>query len=244
MGSLSVDLDRTSPIPLYHQLAQQLQGAIETGALTPGCRLGNEILLAQRLGVSRPTMRRAIQMLVGKGLLVRKRGIGTQVVQGPITRPVQLTSLFDDLTKGEQFPQTTVLVNQIVPASEEVATTLRVPRGQPVLHLRRLRSARHEPLAILENYLPNDLVDIGDSELSSVGLYQAMRAAGVRMPMATQRIGAREGTPDECRLLDEPPHSPLLTMDRRTVDDSGRPIEWGRHVYRPSRYVFTITLVR
>ena len=58
------------------------------------------------------------------------------------------------------------------------------------------------------------------------------------------RPTTREETPDECRLLNEPPRSPLLTVERLTVDDSGRPIEWGRHVYRPSRYIFDITLVR
>ncbi len=62
--------------------------------------LGNEIALAGKFGLSRPTMRRAIQELVERGVLVRKRGVGTQVVQGPITRSVQLTSLHDDLSRG------------------------------------------------------------------------------------------------------------------------------------------------
>ena len=66
--------------------------------------LGNEIGLADRFGLSRPTMRRAIQELVDKGVLVRKRGVGTQVVQGPITRSVQLSSLFDDLSSADQQP--------------------------------------------------------------------------------------------------------------------------------------------
>src|SRR5690606_23841351 len=77
---LSVPLDRTSPVPLYFQLAQELERRIREGELPPGTRLENEILLADRLGLSRPTLRRAIEYLVDQGLLVRKRGVGTQVV--------------------------------------------------------------------------------------------------------------------------------------------------------------------
>ena len=242
MAGLALDLDRAGTVPLYDQVAQQLQAAIEDGTLSQGNLLGNEITLARELGVSRPTMRRALQELVTRGLLVRKRGVGTQVVQGRVDRQVQLTSLFDDLVADGRAPVTTVLINDVVQASDEVSAALAVARRQPVLHLRRIRSAGGEPLAILENYLPTDLLPVGESDLRSVGLYQAMRAAGVRMKVARQRIGAREGRTEECRLLDGPATSPLLTMDRITHDDTGVPVEWGRHVYRPGRYTFSITL--
>jgi DNA-binding GntR family transcriptional regulator len=243
MADFDVDLDRSSTVPLYQQIAEQLHHSIRTGKLEPGSLLGNEIRLADRLGLSRPTMRRAIGELVDKGVLVRKRGVGTQIVQGPITRSVQLSSLFDDLQSEEQQPGTAVLTNEVVPASDEVAAALKVPRRIPVLHLRRVRLAGGKPLAILENYLPHQLIDVGAEDLTSVGLYQLMRKAGVRMKVAKQRIGARAGTGDECALLDEPAASPLLTMDRVTHDDTGIVVEWGRHVYRASRYDFAVTLV-
>src|ERR1044072_8995680 len=91
-----VPLDRSSPVPLYFQLATQLEAAIDRGDLAAGARLDNEIELADRLRGARPTMRRAIQELVSKGLLVRKRGVGTQVVQGGLKRRVELTSLYGD----------------------------------------------------------------------------------------------------------------------------------------------------
>jgi len=243
MTSFDVDLDRSSPIPLYHQIAEQLHRSIRSGELEPGSLLGNEIRLADRLGLSRPTMRRAIGELVDKGVLVRKRGVGTQVVQGPITRSVQLSSLFDDLSSSDQHPATAVLTNEVVPASDEVAAALKLPRRSSVLHLRRVRFALGKPLAILENHLPDHLVEIGDADLGSAGLYQLMRAAGVRMKVAKQRIGAREGSENECALLEEPADSPMLTMDRLTHDDTGTTLEWGRHVYRASRYDFAVTLV-
>jgi DNA-binding GntR family transcriptional regulator len=101
---LDVELDRSSPVPLYYQLAQAIEAAIRDGHLAPGDRFENELDLAKRLTLSRPTTRRAIQEVVDKGLLVRKRGVGTQVVQNPVHRRVELTSLFDDLARAGQEP--------------------------------------------------------------------------------------------------------------------------------------------
>ena len=75
-----VALDRGSPVPLYFQVATRLQEQIERGELPVGGRLENEVELADRLGVSRPTMRKAIGYLVERGMLVRRRGVGTQIV--------------------------------------------------------------------------------------------------------------------------------------------------------------------
>ncbi len=243
MTQLFVDLDRSSPVPLYYQVAQQIERAISEGELAPGDRLDNEISLAEQFGLSRPTMRRAIQELVDKGLLVRKRGVGTQVVHGQVTRPVELTSLFDDLTQHHQTPTTKVLTNEIIEAPDEVGAMLSIAQGSRVLHLRRLRFAHGEPLAIMENFLPQDLIAIGESDLATRGLYQLMRSRGVNIRVAKQRIGARTGTAEECALLGERKGTPVLTMERAAHDDSGRPVEWGRHAYRASQYSFEVTLV-
>ena len=111
-------------VPLYHQLALRLESAIQSGAIVPGQELGNEIRLAVRFGVSRPTMRRAILELVDKGLLVRKRGVGTHVVNSlstdrrandpRISRELRLSSLFDDLTAQGQQPTTVVLTQEMI----------------------------------------------------------------------------------------------------------------------------------
>src|SRR5678810_350516 len=97
--ALQLSVDRSSPVPLYFQVAGQLEQAINDGVLAPGARVPNEMVLADELGVSRPTMRQALQTLVDKGMLVRKRGVGTQVVKAQIRRPVELTSLNDDLVR-------------------------------------------------------------------------------------------------------------------------------------------------
>ncbi|MGH3086751.1 MAG: GntR family transcriptional regulator, partial [Rubrobacteraceae bacterium] len=99
-GLGGVRLDPASPVPLYHQAARVLEEAIEDGRLPRGSRLEGEISLAEQLGISRPTMREAIKKLVEKGLLVRRRGIGTIVAPKPVRRAVALTSLYDDLKEA------------------------------------------------------------------------------------------------------------------------------------------------
>ena len=154
---LSVELDRSSPVPLYYQLAQAIEAAIEDGDLAPGDRFENELALAKRLTLSRPTTRRAIQELVDKGLLVRKRGVGTQVVQSPMHRRVELTSLFDDLSRAGQQPSTQLLDYSVGPADDEVARELGLDEGREVAAIRRLRRANGEPLAVMTNYLPVEI---------------------------------------------------------------------------------------
>src|SRR5437588_6177919 len=102
-------LDRTSPVPLYYQLAQSLETAIRSGRLSSGSHLDNELDLARQLGISRPTVRRAIALLANKGLVIRRHGIGTLVVPVKVRRPVRLSSLFDDLQEAGQAPRTQVL---------------------------------------------------------------------------------------------------------------------------------------
>jgi GntR family transcriptional regulator len=235
-------VDRTSPVPLYYQLAQQLERAIESGELARGTQLGNEILLADQLGLSRPTVRRAIGYLVDRGLLVRKRGVGTQVVQPRVRRPLELTSLYDDLAGGGQEPSTRVLSLDKLPASDAVAHALGLGDGEPVLAVERLRLAHGEPLAVLRNYLPLDLVTLTTEALERTGLYPLMRAAGVRLHLATQTVGARSATAAEARLLGDQRGAPLLTMRRTAYDDSGRAVEFANHYYRASLYSFEFVL--
>lgn len=156
MSTVQVSVDRTSRTPLHVQLAQQLEAAIQGGDLPVGSRLSNEVDLAEAYGLSRPTVRQAIARLVDQGLLVRKRGVGTQVVgnSGQVRRSLELTSLYDDLSAAHRKPQTEVLRFGIAPATADVAAALQCEQGDRVLRLERLRKADGEPLALMRNWLP------------------------------------------------------------------------------------------
>lgn len=236
-------VDRSSPVPLYFQLSQQLEAAIERGQLAPGSLLGNEIELAGRLGLSRPTVRQAIQALVDKGLLVRRRGIGTQVVHSQVKRPLELSSLYDDLLAAGQRPATQVLRLATEEAGGEVAAALGVAEGTEVWAVERLRLTHGEPIARLRNHLPLDLLPLSEEDLARSGLYALLRTAGVTLHSARQSVGARAATEEEGALLAEPTGAPLLTMRRTAYDDTGRVVEYGSHLYRASRYAFEFQLL-
>lgn len=236
-------IDRSSPIPLYFQVSAFIEQSIESGQVPNGSLFANEIQLAQQLGLSRPTIRRAMQDLVDKGLIVRRRGIGTRVVQPKVRRPLELSSLFDDLAGAGQAPTTAVLEVGMVPADDEVAAHLNVRAGTEVLKIVRLRSAVGNPIAQLTNYLPETVGDFSQEELEERGLYELMRGRGIHLHTASQTVGARNATAAEARLLDERRNAALLTMQRTTYDDQGNVVEYGNHIYAASRYSFEISLL-
>jgi DNA-binding GntR family transcriptional regulator len=237
-----VEVDRTSPVPLYFQVATRLQELIEKGEIGVGARIENEVDLAERLGVSRPTTRRAIQYLVERGMLVRKRGVGTQVVHPKVRRPVELSSLYDDLVSADRAPRTEVLKLEVVPATQEIATALEIAAGTEVTWIERLRYAGGEPLALMHNAIPLDLIRLTAEDLAGHGLYELLRRAGFVPRIATQVIGARSAGAAEARILAEKRGASLLTMTRTAWDAGGRALEYGSHVYRASRYSFELNL--
>lgn len=238
-----VVVNRSSPVPLYFQVAEQLEKAIFDGLLVPGDRIANEVALASELGLSRPTMRQAIQLLVDKGMLVRKRGVGTQVVHPPIKRTVEFTSLYDDLKRTGHQPETTVLAHALVAAEEAPASRLKVAEGSPIWRLDRLRSVDGQPLALMCNYVPESITDLSNVDFSVTGLYEHFRAEGIHLRVAHQTISARRAETREAKLLGGRKGDPVLTMERTSFDDGGRAIEYGTHLYRPDLYTYETTLV-
>ncbi|WP_327639807.1 GntR family transcriptional regulator [Kribbella sp. NBC_00482] len=230
-----ITIDRSSPVPLYFQLAQRLQQLIESGQIPSGARLDNELVVAEQLGLSRPTVRQAMQYLVEKGMLSRKRGVGTSVVNNRVRRKDVRSSLYEDLERAGRRPRTELLSCEVVPATEEIATALAIEPGTKLMALRRLRYADDEPLAILRNHIRADLGITAES-LERRGLYQLLRAAGSEIKAAQQTVGARKATAAEASLLQEPRGATLLKVHRVAYDAHGRPVEYGRDLYRASLY--------
>jgi GntR family transcriptional regulator len=241
---LDITLDRNSPVPLYYQLAQSIERAITDGTLAPGDRLENEVSLTQRLGLSRPTARQAIQELVKKGLLVRKRGVGTQVVHSQFSREERLTSLYDDLVQAGKRPGTRLLSYQVGELEPDVRDAINSIENTDTdfIKIRRLRLSDDEPLAVLTNYLPARY-GLTEEGLQDKSLYACLRSSGVNLKIAHQRIGARLMTSEEAELLDEEDPAACLTVDRIAYDDTGQFVEFGRHIYRATHYTIQSFLV-
>ncbi|MDR1712214.1 MAG: GntR family transcriptional regulator [Propionibacteriaceae bacterium] len=229
-----IRIDKSSPIPLYHQLATGIEAAIRSGAQPVGSYLTNEIDLARHYGLSRPTVRQAIGELVNAGLVTRQRGVGTRVVNPSIVRPVALTSLFDDLQKAGAEPTTQVLKLQLVKTPPELRESFATSR---VWELERLRSTADGPLALMHNWVAGDKEFTADA-LESEGLYALLRAQGAGFDQAVQRIGAENATKATATRLGCRSGAALLTMQRMTYELSGALLEIGDHKYRADRYSF------
>ena len=194
-----INIDRTSPVPLYFQLAQHFEAAIRSGALKVGSRLDNEVQLAERLGLSRPTVRAAFLYLSNKGLVVRKRGAGTLVANERIDRDVELTSLYDDLAAAGRSPDTQVIRNEVTHATDSVAAALQLPEPALVVSLERIRLADGEPIALMHNFLPTGA---GAPEHRHARAARALRAA------ARRRASGWARPPSGCAPRTPPPRRP------------------------------------
>jgi len=236
---IHVTIDRSSPVPLYHQLAEQLTASIADGTLQPGDPFENEVAVAERLQLSRPTVRRAIQELVDQGLLVRRRGLGTTVANKKVHRNAKLSSLFDDLERDGRRPRTTVLDFRHE-SDERAAAGLDLPPDTQLLHVIRLRLADDLPLALMHNWLPPTHDDLTREELETNGLYAALRQRGVKPVVAQQSIAARMPTAAEKRYLQLGKSEPVLTMTRMAFDASGNAVEFGDHCYRAADYTIDL----
>lgn len=189
-------------------------------------------------------MRKAMSELVRQGLLVRKRGIGTQVISNHLRRPLELSSLYEDLDRTGRKPETKVLEFTHTPAEPETLETLGLPAGSSVYYFRRIRYANGQPLALMRNWVRDDLAALTEAELTTDGMYRLLRNAGVTFKLANQRMGATVAGEEEAGLLDVEIGDPLITMERTTLDDMGRAVEAGTHLYRADSYSFEITLIQ
>lgn len=238
-------IDRDSPLPRYHQAATLLEEAIRNGHYPIGTLLEGEHELAERLGVSRLTLRKAVDGLVSRGLLVRERGVGTRVVRPRVTRSIvaPLTSLREDLERDAVEVTTHVLNLDERPCPSEAAQVLEIPTGDPVIYLERLRAVDGRPIALMRNAFPPGLFASSEAELESRSLYEVMREQGVEPRSATQTITAETPTHDDAQLLELEPHQPVLVLQRVGLNSNGTCVEYSRTRYAGDRYSFEMQLI-
>ncbi|QCV87750.1 GntR family transcriptional regulator [Acidipropionibacterium jensenii] len=236
-----IDLDRDSADPLYRQISQPLEELILSGALKAGRLIEDEVSMAQRLSVSRPTARRALQDLVARGLLTRRRGAGTRVTPSHVRRSLSLTSLNDDLVKSGFKPHTQVMSYQVRLANDEEAALLHCEEGHEIVRIERLRLIDERPLAFMSNLLRADIAP-SLTQLSQFGLYACLDERGLRPVAAEQAIGARSANDADASRLAISAGAALLTMQRTAYDAREQVIEYGSHVYNAALYSFQFNL--
>ena len=239
--ALSVNLDRGAAVPLYHQIAEPLETLILSGKLETGQLIEDEVSMAQRLNVSRPTARRALQDLVARGLLTRRRGVGTRVTPTHVRRPLALTSLNDDLIKDGLTPRTEVLSYEVKLALEEESDLLGCEIGQEVVRIERRRWIDDRRLAVLTNLLTIEVAPTL-TQLSSNSLYECLEQRGIHPTAAHQVVGARLADAEQADQLGVAPGDALLTMHRTAYDSAGSVVEYGSHILNAELFSFQFNL--
>ncbi|MGA5285786.1 GntR family transcriptional regulator [Streptomyces pseudogriseolus] len=207
-------------------------------ARRPGDAVPSERALCARLGVSRPTVRAAVDELVVAGLLVREHGRGMFVAAEKITQELVAEHGALTVPQARGVWTSRVLELRTLPAGARVGRRLRVSPAATIRYAARLRLVDGAPTAIEHLHLPAALVPgLTETELEQGDLYEHFRDRhGVRVAEAVQSVEPTVVTRAEADLLDVPELSPALLFERLTTDTVGRPVEYVRSVYRGDRY--------
>jgi GntR family transcriptional regulator len=248
-------LDRSSPIPLYYQLREALKERLDEGRLRPGDPFPTEAEISRETGLSRMTVRHALEDLKAHGLLEGRRG--SRTVVGPGTAREGLHSDRAPLTGGalrsftEIFGESghrvggSVLSKSLVDPPESVARRLGSGGNGKVLEVRRVRHLDGEPVSLETSYYPEPVaslllpVDLGDRSV-----YEILRRAGIDPHEAVETLELGLMTPYEAKVLGSRAGVPVALCRRVTVDPSGRPVEFTKVVYRGDRQKLTVRLRR
>jgi GntR family transcriptional regulator len=216
--------------------------------LGAGEALPSEHELCERLGVSRPTLRAAVDELVDEGVLVRRPGRGTFTASSRVTQPLAPSAGVGNnfrvpLTEGVWESRTLAFERR--PAGAGLARPLRVSPSEPIVRVERLRIVDGEPLAVERIHVPDKYVPgIAGDDFQNGSFYQLLHSRyGITMARAAQSIEATVTDEQESEHLAVPPYTPALLFDVTTRDTQDRVIEYTRAVYRGDRYRIDSDLV-
>ena len=222
--------------PHYRQIEQALRERIST--LQPGARLPSDAELCVEFGVSRMTARNAMQRLAEDGLVARQPGRGSFVTAPPAHRRAnRLMTFTQEMRRAGRVPSSRILTRAIRPCSVAEAESLGLAPGEPVVELRRLRTANGEPIALETTVLIGACADaVMTADLAKGSLHETLGGAGIVLRRGTSTIRAAAATEDDAGLLEVRLGSPLLVERRVISDGHGRRIEATESRYPADRY--------
>ncbi|MFF9159147.1 GntR family transcriptional regulator [Streptomyces longwoodensis] len=205
---------------------------------SPGDAIPSERALCAQLGVSRPTLRAAVDELVTAGVLVREHGRGVFVAPEKITQELVQDRQSLSVPQASGTWTSRLLEFTTMPAGARVGRKLRLSPAAEIFYVARLRLVDGAPIAIEHLHIPAATVPgLTARELEQGDLYQHLRTHhGVHVSEATQAIEPTVVTRAEAEVLDVPELFPALLFERLTTDSTGRPVEYVHSLYRGDRY--------
>ncbi|MEB2492027.1 GntR family transcriptional regulator [Peribacillus frigoritolerans] len=239
-------IQKNSPSPIYHQLEEEIKGAIQSLGLVPGEMIPSEKEYTEKYGISRMTVRQAISNLVNGGYLYRQRGKGTFVAEHKSEPPLQgLTNFTEDMISRGLKPSTRVISFTEVKADHELAAKLEVEAGTAIFELERVRLADRLPMAYERLYIPKDhALDLTEEIAVSAIHDYVEKKYGLKIQHGRQVIEASIAQKKEAEMLGVAEASPVLLIERRSTLETNQQLAVVRSVYRADRYTFKINLER
>jgi GntR family transcriptional regulator len=238
-------VDHKSPLPLHVQVETILRNLIELPEYQNGKMLPNEVHMANRLGISRNTVRQATNKLVYEQLLVRKKGVGTKVAKNAIsTKLNKWTSFTHEMDeKGVVFKNYSVKVSSVIP-DKEIQQLFNIADGVKVIKLERLRGLDKEPIVYFISYF-NPLTGLTEKEDYTKPLYEKLeKEHHITVAVSKEGISAILANKKLAEKLNISIGDPILFRKRVVCDPGDRPIEYNLGYYRADSFTYTIDIAK
>ena len=242
--AMSTTPPRTPPrVTKQSATRQQVLDLIEQ--LGVGTAIPSERQLSADLGVSRLTLRAAVDDLVREGYLIRRRGSGTYVQHPKIAQELTMTSFSEDMRRRGMVPGSRTLSLQRQLAGARLGRALQVSPSEEILVIKRLRLADGEAMAIETLHIASALVPGLTPKSLGGSFYELLEEQyGIVVASGTQAIEPTVTNEEESAALGVPLHSPALLFERTSRDGNGRTLEFVQSVYRGDRYRIVSELSR
>ena len=237
----SVQLDTSSSIPLYRQLANILRDGIESGEYKHDAQIPTETALSQKYGISRITVRKALEELTDEGLLIRKQGKGTFVYTDKSIKTDYPFMLFNDAVQQADYsPSTRLLSYSTEVPSRKISEFFSLKDGEEAIVIRRLRYADSTPIILETDYFLNSF-DFLASEPLTTSTNEILNKHNIYPLHGVNTISICYATEEESQLFHIDVDSPLLYVYSEIKDQNMRPIQVSKQIIRSELYKLILT---
>lgn len=239
----AIEMERTGGVALWRQIAERLKADIRSGVWEQGARLPTEAALAERFGVNRHTIRRAVAELASQGLLSTRQGRGTFVESAPITYPIGSRTRFSEIiSRQARTPGGRLIANSREIALPWLIEKLELTGGEAVHRIEALRVADGVPISLSTSWFPAQrFPDLVTRYAETGSITKALATHGLTDYFRKRTdISARLAEPDEARWLQLTPGAPVLVTDLTNVDKDGKPIQVSQTRFAAERIQLTV----
>ncbi len=236
-------IDKRLSTPLYMQIQNMLLEQIRAGEYEPGEQIPSELEISAQYSVSRMTARKALDMLVSKGLLYRSKGKGTYVAENVVSYGLSTMLSFSHTLRAKGYSvETQVLRTEVIPGSIDIQDKLQLKRDSRVIVIERLRLVEGQPATIHTSFLEHRLFSaILDVDLSQESLLDTMqRISRLAIAYTQDSVQADLALPGEASLLQIQPSSPVLRVEGIAYAENGQPTRLTRAVYNAQMFKFVV----